>query len=640
MNNIGCTVVVIFLLTGYSSGFTCKRYSYQAIATNCIQDIIFHQFDKTRDESVTLVVIVIDNYLKSPAAEIQNNVVKTIHSVNKLLTVKITSLSSTLKSCYKGHEISYYILFLDENSQFDIIVKKLKICEMYNPRAKILLYIELDQMKKEDMVYSTLLYFFKNYFFKSIVLTYSQDYTFNLYTLNITGKPNQVCGVDPELYIIDQCSNGKMKNPLKEYFNKSIENSFSSCILNVITKPYQPFVINENEGFEIDLIKVVAVSLNIKLNITLDTASTSWGQKVNDSWVGLVKCICNDGYLGIGNIAYGLFLDGQLTFLGLNHVESLVIVVPIAQYVPRWRILTAIFTVEMWGICAGTVIFFALSFYLSGNRKHSFLTAFQIIISHAVDKFPKRNVHKIFFTGLSVLSIVLSSAYTSSILKYLKNPMKEHQVSKFAELTAYSKWGGLSDYKQFFHNKRVHDGYESLSPDIENVEYWLSRVGEDRDTWTLASETYVKYLIAIDSNVTVDKDGQPKIYSFKKPANTYMLSIMLQRGNYFNPHFKLLIRKMFRFGIIDYHWKTYKNKILRSNVKYHRPLGHPKSLALNDIQGAFALLVFGYVCALLVIALELIYKKINLHKKCCMPQKSFKMNQKVNKKSSKKNNKK
>uniref|UniRef100_A0A6P7G1R8 Uncharacterized protein LOC114336725 n=1 Tax=Diabrotica virgifera virgifera TaxID=50390 RepID=A0A6P7G1R8_DIAVI len=434
-----------------------------------------------------------------------------------------------------------------------------------------------------------------------------------------------------------------MKNPLKEYFSKSIENTFSKCILNVITKPYQPFVINENEGFEIDLIKVVASSLNIKLNITLDTASTSWGRKVNDTWVGLVKYVCNDGYLGIGNIAYGLFLDRQLNFFGLNQLELVVFVVPIAQYVPRWRILTAIFTVEMWGICAGTVIFFALSFYLSGNRKHSFLTAFQIIISHAVDKFPKRNVHKIFFTGLSVLSIVLSSAYTFSILKYLKNPMKEHQVSEYSELRDGDlnyKWGGLSYYKQFFHNKRVHDGYETLSPDIENVEYWLRRVGEDRDTWTVASKTYVKYLIAIDSNVTVDEDGQPKIFYFKKPVNTYMLSIMLQRGNYFNPHFKRLIKKMFRFGIIDYHWRTYKNKIFLSNVKYQQSLGHPKSLSLNDIQGAFALLVFGYVCALLVIALELIYKKISLHKKCCMTQKSFKMYHKVNKKPSKKNFKK
>ncbi|XP_056640272.1 uncharacterized protein LOC130447464 [Diorhabda sublineata] len=503
--------------------------------------------------------------------------------------------------------------------------------QTFNPYAMCLIYLETDAEDKEDRVRDILEMFFRARFRSTAVLVHENQSLFNLFTFNFTPFVKETCEAPNTLNLVDRCVRGKMLNNSKTYFEKIHITDFSNCSLNIVTKPYPPFVINDKRGFEIDLLKIIGENLNVRFRINVHE-DENWRESTNNTREGLINYVLEKKYLGIGNIGIGNILDNELEFSYSYHLEPIVFVVPIARDIPRWRILTVIFTTQMWGICIATIVVFGCGFCLNKkheNYKNPFLTSFQISITQPVHVFPKNDINRILFAALSVLSIMLTSAYTCTLIKDLKNPMKEHQISKNKEILQLSetlryKFGGESIYKQLFDKEIIETNYQTMSGVNDTTKYWIKEVAEKKILWTLSSAHYVRYLIAINSDVTNEGDDQPKVYVAKFHFSSYPLSIVARKGHFMLNSINEVLKKMLVSGLVDFSWRKYERKILEEESRDSRIDTVPcEPLSIQHLQGAFVVLVFGYIFGVLMLVVEVFIKKIKLHNKIVGIRKSI-----------------
>nr|XP_023023737.1 uncharacterized protein LOC111511904 [Leptinotarsa decemlineata]XP_023023738.1 uncharacterized protein LOC111511904 [Leptinotarsa decemlineata]XP_023023740.1 uncharacterized protein LOC111511904 [Leptinotarsa decemlineata]XP_023023741.1 uncharacterized protein LOC111511904 [Leptinotarsa decemlineata] len=406
-----------------------------------------------------------------------------------------------------------------------------------------------------------------------------------------------------------------------------IGNTFENCTVNVIAKPYPPFVTSDGGGFEIEVLKTVGSILNINFNITMSKDSVdSWGDKLENSWTGNLNLVHDKLYLGIGNLDTNIELLRDFDFSQFYHMEPLVYVVPAAKFVPKWRVLSAIFTIEMWAICFAVLIIFGFIFYCTSRSKgitriqDPLLYSLQVIIGHAVDRHPVHDIQRIFFVSLSIFSIILSSIYTCSLIYYLKNPIKQHQIKSSQEIfdvfgnMRYTV-GGIAKYRMLYNVsysdeiQKIFETYETISEENETVEYWLNLVSNREDLWTISSEFFVKYLLALNSNSTTYPDGQPKLFPLHQQLLSYPVSLIMRKGHPLLRKINPVITRLLCGGLVIKFCEKYLSEIGKDDSMDNMQNTTPfEALSLEHLQGAFAILTIGYVSGGITMLLEFFMK--------------------------------
>lgn len=421
-----------------------------------------------------------------------------------------------------------------------------------------------------------------------------------------------------------------MSEPNKRYFVTGMGRNFYNCTLGVIAKQMEPFVIDQNEGFEIRMLKVVGEVLNINFNITISqNLSYIWGSKTeNGTWTGELKDVFENLYFGVGNIDMGMDYATDFAFSHFYHIEPTVFVVPKAHLVPKWRILFAIFSLQMWGISIGVFVIGAVCMYLASKIRetvvgyktlgNSFLSSIQLFIGHATPDQPTSDFTRVFFAALSVFSIIIASIYTSSLIYYIKNPISEFQPKKNIDiLDQFGNFryrvGGTLRYKNLFNvskpaAKKVYDIFETADGKNDTINYWLEKVGNDRNIWTISSEFYVKYLVATDNKIVTDENFLPKVYVFNKDNRlmSYPVSLIARKGHPILRKVDDVIKKLLHGGFIIHYCNRYLGDIGMGYGQDYRGDDNPfEALSVHHLQGAFALLVLGYVLGLVAMLFEL-----------------------------------
>lgn len=423
-----------------------------------------------------------------------------------------------------------------------------------------------------------------------------------------------------------------MHNVQKQYYQEIENRNMLNCSVGVITTQQKPFVINKEVGFEIDVLKSIARIINVHLNITMDENLTdTWGKEENDTWSGRLKYVYENYYLGVGNVETGMaYAATDFSFSRFYHMEPLVMVVPIARYVPKWRVLIAIFTVEMWGICLAIIVFFAVGFYFAskiGREVQNFKTfgdclfqSFQLIVYHAVPTQPINDFTRVFFVSLGIISIVMASAYTFSLVYYLKNPIREHQAKTMSDMMdsfgAYKYGiGGISRLRELFclssedEGSQLFEMYQNASGDNDTLLYWITKVANDRNIWTVSSKLYVNYLLDKGSNATVDEEGKPKIYVFKKKLMSYSISLIMRKGHPLLKNIDYAIQRLTWAGLIAHMSDKYTQAIRRRNLANNDHDDTYAPLAIENLQGAFALLALGCCLGFVSLLIECLVNK-------------------------------
>lgn len=424
---------------------------------------------------------------------------------------------------------------------------------------------------------------------------------------------------------------GQMNNIKKDYFETGLKSDFHNCTLGVIAMPYKPFVIGENNGIEVKILKRLEKEFNIHFNITISNFSASWGKKTeNNSWTDNLRMVYEQLYFGIGNVDTGRDInstDFSFSIFYLN--EALVFVVPIAQLVPEWRILIAIFNEEMWGICLAIILIFAIIFCLCSLKsdtstvyyRHPLFTSYQMFLSYAVNRHPKTEILRVFFLSMSVFSIIVGSLYTCSLLYYLKNPIREYQPDQNTDIVDENfnlkyRLGGLSKYGSILNGTKYENDYLKATGQNDNIDYWLEQVAIERDIWTVSSSLYAKYSLAQNSNVTTDANGVPRVFVFKNKLSTYHIAMVARNGHPLLKKSNKILKKMLYGGLITHYLNKYVRYIDREISLDTASDSTLKPLTLRHLQGAFFILFCGYVYAFIVLFFEIVIYKFKKRFNC------------------------
>ncbi|KAJ8982858.1 hypothetical protein NQ317_002265 [Molorchus minor] len=631
-NVITINIVLVVCTVLHREGPTHKK-----MANECLEHIIrehFHfRYEKSDENHTMLFTVILTENMSSPAFEIQENAVRSVNNLAAWFQIEVISSHDRYEfesftecsednqdedddSC-EHHAIldfksNFYLIIVDDENSFDYALEILEYSNTFNPKALFLVYAEDNIGKYEQLAESILKKMWLRLLIRTVVLVPESLQKFKLYRLSSSTHGPYSCLSNITLAEEDVCIKGRMANIKKRYFEIKEKTNYLNCSLGVISEARSPFIINEEKGFEIDILRSIGSALNIHFNITVSHNMTdTWGAYVNDSWTGKLQLVFEDFYIGIGNIETGMSYATDFSFSRYYHMEPLVYVVPIAEYVPKWRVLVAIFSLEVWGICLGAIISFAASFYVSskfGKEHKQYKTlskalesSYQLIICHAISVQPTTDLTRVFFLAMNIFGIAIASAYTCSLVFYLTNPIKEHQPTDNNELldifgNLKYKIGGLSRYRELFNvtdNKRAYKVFREYQTAVganDTILYWINQVGTDRDTWTISSRLFADYLLSENSSVATHPNGRSKIFVFKNQLLSYS--------------------EIGGGGLVDHMCRKYTQAIKKRKSLDDGEDDSIRPLSVDHLQSVFAVLVLGYMLGSVFLTLELIYYKL------------------------------
>ncbi|KAJ8916148.1 hypothetical protein NQ315_004515 [Exocentrus adspersus] len=509
-----------------------KGPTHKRIASDCLEEIIrehFHfHYGKSDENHTMLFTVMVTHDLASPAFEIQERIIKKVHNLAKWYQVEIISKGSRYEfesfqkcqgnQCQKRFIIdfksNFYVIVIDDGVDFDEVLEVVEESNTFNPMAMYLVYVEYEGPKYKEVAKQILLMMWKRLLIRTAVLIPKSLQAFNLYKMNSSTKGPYACASNITLSEVDQCVKGAMVNVKQRYFQLHNSRKLNNCSMGVISMPYEPFVINKTDGFEIEVLQSIGKIIDVHFNITVSLNLTdSWGtEDENGNWSGKLKLV------------------------------------------------------------------------------------------------------------MAIISIILASAYTCSLVYYLKNPIREHQPTVNSDIMdSFEQYkygiGGISRYRELFtfssedEGTELYEMYQIANGDNDTVMYWINKVAEDRDIWTISSKLFANYLLAHDSNVTTDEDGKPKIYVFKKPLMSYSISLIMRKGHPLLWHVNYAIQRLKWGGLIARISRKYTQAIDKKKSVLNEDDDTYKPLVIDDLQGAFALLFFGYGLGLVALLVECLIHK-------------------------------
>nr|CAH7758917.1 unnamed protein product [Callosobruchus chinensis] len=206
------------------------------------------------------------------------------------------------------------------------------------------------------------------------------------------------------------------------------------------------------------------------------------------------------------------------------------------------------------------------------------------------------------FISLAVFGIILYSIYTVYLLKYLKNPIREHQYRRNSEIYDSSGYlrvgvGGIKRLKSLFNIsepqvRKIFDAYQVAdSEENDTVLYWFKKVADERNIWTISNRLYSEYLLA-HTQAVLNPDGSSKVFIFREKLMTYSL---MQ-------------------GAIVQHLVDNQTSLIEIRKAKNNKEGVAQfsALSTDHLQGTFALLAVGCAIAFVSFIAELVVDEIAL----------------------------
>lgn len=517
-------------------------------------------------------------------------------------------------------EPSYYILIVDEIATFESKIRSLNIEEFIRD-APMLVYFSKPTPNFEQTALTLLQILWDSYSFNNVaVVPHPNFHDFYIYSLDFVFKPHTNCLLAGKLTLIDKCERGAYRNTGKmTFFERNSRKTFNNCTVDVTAMPVEPFVITENDGFEITFLRLLGANLNIFFNVSL-SANDSWGERVQNEWSQGLGKIDREGYIGIGNVYANREYAEDFDFTVSHFRADLAWIVPRARYVPKWRVLTVIFNWQLWTVCLVLVVFcggaFFVAFRWSERRESNFyaslcvdlFSSFQVLITAVVFKQPQSVLTRIVFVALAVFSIVISSVYTSSLINYLTTRQRFPQIDSLDDiLNADLTIGGLAVYQDIFNvaddekSMIIYRSYQA----VDDLNYWLQKVGDNFDACSIFTDFFIKYKIATKNEFLTDEDGKSVVYVLKRKIFTYNLRILTKDGFPFLNYFNTIIARMDKAGLVLEMVEIYL-QALKKVEALDQEESFVQKLSVDHLQGAFAILLLGYVSGAVLFVLEIL----------------------------------
>ncbi|KAK4873581.1 hypothetical protein RN001_012941 [Aquatica leii] len=642
------TFVVILTLSG-ANGVVLNPNGplHQKYSTGCIMRIVENEFD----EKNKLFTILTTKNLSTKAFQIQEKVILNINKQSKWsveiingkkhnfrsskLCLNCPLQSKNKKSIIKHnfqlhYKTTYCVVVVDNVRQFEKALKQYLKSDTYNYHVYFLVYVAEVVPNYKNVAKEILLLLWKCSILKTAVLIprYSLT-TFTVYGLNVFA-PSEYCGQAPTLQLLDVCQKGSsLENTL--IFDDKVPKTFHNCSITTIAMKYPPFVVNENMGFEVRVLKELGHILDIRFKIEIQNA-VDWGVRISpNNWTGPLERVYKESAIAIGNVIpnaeYALDFDLSIAYF----YEHMVWVVPAALPIPRWKNIFVIFSFELWLACFGfyllsAVLLYALSRCAVSEYKCykelslNLIAALGLLVGVAIAKQPKTLGTRSIFISVAAYSMILAVLYQTVLMSHLLNPVYESQIETVDDIFDSGMGiGGIKSFREFFNVSndkkamRIYDIFEIYEEINDTAFNWLITVADDRDTCTLSSSFYTKYLMNANHSVFVNRQGDEKIYILKELIFSYPVQMIQPRGFLLEEQFDKVIWKLINGGLIQF-WANKYQEYSYTDVSED----DDTQLTMRHLQGAFMLLFFGYAFATVAFIGELIsknYKRKNIRKR-------------------------
>lgn len=619
---------------------------YQTYAVDCVSKIAWENFPNADG----LLTILVGNNSKN--YDLQNMLLKKLQmnfsttlsngTEMHFTSFKIRHHGGVYKTYFQPFVWSKYYLLLVENLEsFRKLTEILPHLRTYNSRAYFMVYFDNFPEKRRDMALTILTILWKMKCWQSAVMTPVNENQFKIYGLTMRGTTKK-CKDVPKLTLKGMCIDGQLISK-PNVFTNVIKKNLYGCAIDFLIMKYPPFVLNENAGIEIAMLREIKAYFNFTMNMHIEEISTDWGERYpNKTWSGKLRHVKENEVFGIGNVqaTAGMYEDFDISTGYIS--EQDVWVVPKAQRMDSWKSIYSMFPPNLWltnaGIMGvGVTLYYLLSKVESVSRLKfgdTILLILQAFIANVVRNQPKHVFLRLLFLIFATYSIIIELLYESLLIDSLTNPLYESQISTENDiLNSDLEIGGTSSFRDVFNfpdeekAKRIYDRYVVVGEEFDNLNYWLRLVSDYRNACIVAGKTYVRYLLSCGDPLVM-QNGRQKVYIINDPIISYRCRIVLPKGHYLLDKLDDVIHMYRDFGFIGFWESRYTEKVEYLKIAQRGEVQVPEDiqLKLKHVQGVFDLFLFGCLCGVIAFICEIIWSNVRrkLIRKCSLAKRYIK----------------
>jgi hypothetical protein len=289
--------------------------------------------------------------------------------------------------------------------------------------------------------------------------------------------------------------------------------------------------------------------------------------------------------------------------------NELCAVVPKAHKLPNWAILLNCFDQASWILIALTVTASAIFWQRVGPSrdfvKHSW-QIFSFLVGIPTKVVPVLH-QAVFLVGCMIFNVVilgtiqgfLFTSFTKTL--YYKDVNTLEEVVQLGLPTTPRAWTMINNYTNML--KRLKT--KKIDPD-DNI---LDLVAYQRDI--VAFEMKI-LLNLMSKSIYVDDDGQPLLHIVNECVSSFVVATIVPKGSAFLHVFDNLIIRLYESGLTTKWYRdVFDSIVIEKMISISKKRKSVQSFSLYDTESAFYTIILGYVCSLVVLLGEILWKRIN-----------------------------
>lgn len=220
----------------------------------------------------------------------------------------------------------------------------------------------------------------------------------------------------------------------------------------------------------------------------------------------------------------------------------------------------------------------------------------------------------------AILNLILAAAYQGSLIGFLTNPSYEKQISTLEDITENNlEILYLPETRMYFAspNTRIDTKVSKISV-CENTDACLERIAHERDAAIAVPPFYLFHRL----DRFKSSDGRLTVFWFRENVITSSLHIYMTSGFPLKRKIDFYINQIRQAGIYAKWLRDVQHQINKNNPAINSDISNssdddnddegnePELLTLDQLQGAFLILLTGLAISLLTFLIEIIVSKI------------------------------
>lgn len=411
---------------------------------------------------------------------------------------------------------------------------------------------------------------------------------------------------------VTTCADGRIADA--EVFSQQLQKAtvprnMPQCTFTACASTSQPFVTAScRGGLEMVLIRFIANYLNF--NLSVRCGKQPRGEIEEDGTLThLLKDLRDDK---CDFIVGAMFPDNDVHLYFRStlpyYEDQYTWFVPLAPKRAAWKGLAYIFEFPTWAFIGFTLLLSAFVWnfiaVVSQDRRKfrrfsmCLLNNWATLLCHSVPLQPLKTSLRILFMGIALYSLNMTTIYTSNLVAVFTQPAYDAQLASIeAILDSGLPLGGREEYHDWFytdypidqHIARVYNITDAFQPSTENLD--MVRQGRRAlllSRWFVISRNYSNKVFALPTNVFHNQ-----------------LEMIFEKGFPLVNLFDKAINRVKDNGIIYKIEGDWRARMEKNNAIWG---GQSEIiLTVQHLEGAFAILAYGLLFAVVVFALEVLF---------------------------------